>query len=125
MRPPLDDQITFLYTRDLPATAHFYEQVLQLPLVLDQGKCRIYAVAPHAYLGFCLRSEAPEQPQGVIVTLVTHQVDEWHRHLIDHGVVIEKPPQYNAEYHIYHCFFRDPNGYVIEIQRFLSLDWPG
>jgi hypothetical protein len=25
---------------------------------------------------------------------------------------------------IYHCFLRDPNGYLIEIQRFLDPAWP-
>ena len=27
--------------------------------------------------------------------------------------------------HIYHCFLRDPNGYLIEIQRFLNPAWHG
>jgi len=39
--PPIDQQITFLYTRDLATTARFYEQVLGLPLAVDQGDCRI------------------------------------------------------------------------------------
>jgi catechol 2,3-dioxygenase-like lactoylglutathione lyase family enzyme len=33
-RPAIDQQITFLYTRDLAATARFYEHVLGLTLAL-------------------------------------------------------------------------------------------
>jgi catechol 2,3-dioxygenase-like lactoylglutathione lyase family enzyme len=33
--PPIHQQVTFLYTRDLAATARFYEEVLGLTLALD------------------------------------------------------------------------------------------
>ena len=122
--PPIDQQITFLYTHDLTETANFYEQIMELPLKLDQGTCRIYQVGQAAYLGFCQReatAEASPAPgdYGPILTLVTPAVDEWAEHLSARGVVLEKPPAINPRYNIYHCFLRDPNGYLIEIQRFL------
>jgi catechol 2,3-dioxygenase-like lactoylglutathione lyase family enzyme len=39
------------------------------------------------------------------------------------GVAIEKPPAANPEFEIYHFFFRDPNGYLLEIQRFDDPRW--
>jgi catechol 2,3-dioxygenase-like lactoylglutathione lyase family enzyme len=117
-RPRIDQQITFLYTRDLAATARFYEEVLGLALALDQGDCRIYRVSDGGYLGFCQRQSAPEEPAGIILTLVTQEVDAWYEYLSERGVVFEKPPALNPKYEIYHCFLRDPNGYLIEIQRF-------
>jgi catechol 2,3-dioxygenase-like lactoylglutathione lyase family enzyme len=122
--PPIAQQITFLYTRDLAATAAFYEETLGLPLVLDQGSCRIYRVSGDAFVGFCQRIEAPEQPAGIIFTLVTADVDSWYAYLQAKGIVLEKAPLVNAQYNIYHFFMRDPNGYLIEIQRFLDPDWP-
>ena len=122
-RPAIDQQVTFLYTRDLAATARFYEDVLGLMLALDQGDCRIYRVSHAAYLGFCQRESAPEEAVGLILTLVTSEVDTWHRYLSDRGVVFEKPPSLNPQYDIYHCFLRDPNGYLIEIQRFNDPAW--
>jgi catechol 2,3-dioxygenase-like lactoylglutathione lyase family enzyme len=119
---PFDAQITFCYTRDLARTAEFYEKTLGLPLVLDQGGCRIYLAAGSAYLGFCGRAEA-ERPSGVILTLVTDDVDGWHARLAERGVVFEKEPASNPDYGIYHCFFRDPNGYLLEIQRFDDSNW--
>ncbi len=123
-RPSIDQQVTFLYTRDLAATAHFYEQVLGLPLVHDQGVCRIYRVSDDAFLGFCQRADASQQPSGVIFTLVTQEVDGWHAYLSAQGVVFETPPAHNPTYNIYHCFLRDPNGYLLEIQTFLDPSWP-
>jgi catechol 2,3-dioxygenase-like lactoylglutathione lyase family enzyme len=117
----IDGQITFLKTRDLKGTAHFYEEVLGLPLKLDQGTCRIYQVSSDGYLGFCQQKEdyPAIDPRSVIVTLVTQDVDGWHERLRGRGVPFEKPPAVNPDYDIYHCFLRDPNGYLVEIQRFL------
>lgn len=121
--PPFDQQVTFLYTNDLTLTARFYEDVLRLPLVLNQGSCRIYRVSRDAFLGVCQHT-APSTPDGVIITLVSGQVDAWHERLLAYGVPIEKPPTLNPTYHIYHLFARDPNGYLVEIQTFLDPAWP-
>jgi catechol 2,3-dioxygenase-like lactoylglutathione lyase family enzyme len=126
--PTFDSCVTFLYTRDLAKTIHFYEHLVGLSLVLDQGSCRIYQVMAGAHVGFCQRDDLPEQPGAesrVIITLVTRQVDGWYEKLKEQGVLFEKSPVLNAEYHIYHCFLRDPNGYLIEIQQFLDPRWPG
>lgn len=115
---PLAQQITFLYTRDLARTADFYERVLGLRLARDQGTCRIYHVAGAAYLGFCEKPDAPEAPNGVVVTLVTDAVDDWCARLRAHGFALVKEPADNPPYRIYNAFLRDPNGYLLELQRF-------
>jgi catechol 2,3-dioxygenase-like lactoylglutathione lyase family enzyme len=120
--PTIDAQITFCYTLDLTTTSRFYAQKLGLPLVLDQGGCRIYRTAPGAYLGFCDRDDA-ERPQGVVLTIVTEDVDGWYAHLSEMGVMFEQEPMHNDEYGIYHCFLSDPNGYMIEIQSFDDPNW--
>ncbi len=116
-QPPFDQQITFLYTGDLASTARFYEETLGLPLALDQGDCRIYRVSRDGLLGFCRRAGGA-QPAGIILTLVTQDVDGWHTRLVERGVEFDSPPAFNPRYGIYHCFLRDPNGYLLEIQRF-------
>ncbi|MEB3283627.1 MAG: VOC family protein [Lyngbya sp.] len=119
--PPLSQQITFLYTENLEKSAQFYESQLNLKLWLDQGTCRIYHVCGEAYVGVCQTSQTQkieDKQPNVIFTLVTQQVDEWYQYLQKQGVEFEKPPTYNEKYKIYHCFLRDPNGYLIEIQRF-------
>lgn len=124
-RPGIEQQITFLYTQDLKETVPFYEQILGFQLKLDQGTCRIYTVTEDCYLGFCQKADQQiggEHPD-VIFTLVTHQVDQWYIFLRQKGISFEKPPALNPKYNIYHCFLRDPNGYLIEIQEFLDPTW--
>jgi catechol 2,3-dioxygenase-like lactoylglutathione lyase family enzyme len=119
----IDQQVTFLYTRDLAATAAFYENIISLKMALDQGVCRIYHVAGTSYVGFCERADALQQTPDVIFTLVTQDVDGWYADLSAKGVQFDKPPQLNPTYNVYHCFLRDPNGYLIEIQRFNDPAW--
>ncbi|MFQ3610866.1 MAG: VOC family protein [Fimbriimonadales bacterium] len=117
--------IVFLPSQNWEATRHFYGQILGLPCVLEQIDCCIYRVAGTGYLGFCQRSEVPQPTERVILTLVSDEVDTWHAHLKAHGVPITKPPTLNERYQIYHLFAQDPNGYLIEIQRFNDPNWKG
>ncbi len=119
-----DQQVTFLHTADLAATHHFYTDLLGLDMVLDQGACRIYRVGRDAFLGFCEHFEPVDKRMGVILTLVTEQVDAWYEQLVARGVVFEKPPTVNAKFNIYQAFLRDPDGYLIEIQTFRDPAWP-
>ncbi len=43
--------------------------------------------------------------------------------LNEQGVEFEKLPAHNPQFEIYHCFLRDPNGYLVEIQRFDDPGW--
>ena len=117
-RPQKFDQLIAFYpVRDLAETSHFYGNTLGLELVRDQGVCRIYRVGAEAYLGFCTHMH--DEPLGsMIITLVTPEVDTWHSFLITAGVPCSSPPTYNSRFGIYHAFYRDPNGYAVEIQQF-------
>ncbi|MCO5183764.1 MAG: VOC family protein [Anaerolineae bacterium] len=124
MQPMIDQFVTFVYTRDLAASAEFYETILGLPLVLDQGLCRIYRVSSDGFLGVCASADSAPEPRGIILTLVTDEVDAWYERLLTYGVPVEKTPQLNPRFNIYHLFVRDPDGYLIEIQTFLDPKWP-
>ena len=124
-KPLIDQQITFLYTPDFLETTMFYENIMGFELVLDQKTCRIYRTSPNAFLGICERSNIEIDPGNVIFTIVTAEVDAWYKFLSDKGVTFEKPPSFTPQYKIYHCFMRDPNGYLIEIQRFEDSRWEG
>lgn len=120
-----DDQITFLYVADLDRAAAFYEEVLGLPLVLVQpAGCRIYRTTDSAYLGLCAaREDRPPGGPGVVLCLVSQDVDGWYRKLIGGDTDCDGPPRLNPTYGIYHFYFRDPDGYLLEIQRFETTDW--
>lgn len=121
-------QITFIYTADLAASAHFYGEQLRLPLVVDQGSCRIYRVNAAAYIGICTSEEAPAPAEirarrQLILTWVVDDVPARYRELRERGVAFESAPQAHPVFAIEHCFLRDPSGYLLEIQRFLDEDW--
>jgi len=115
-----DSLIGFFGTRDLHATDHFYSQVLGLPLEKDQGTCRIYRVTEGGMLGFCRHIEPTGTPRSPIITLVTDDVDGIYQRLVAAGVEVPHPPAVNPKFSIYHFFITDPNGYTVEVQRFLE-----
>ena len=128
MEVGFEDQIVFLYCADLGETASFYEDLLGLKLVVDQGSCRIVKVARGGggYLGYCDQSVGKSAAAGMIVTFVVssvEEVDAWHQKLVEKGVEIQKPPKDNPRFGIYHFFFRDPDGHKLEIQTFEDEKW--
>jgi predicted enzyme related to lactoylglutathione lyase len=74
-------QITFLRSNDLDKPRHFYSENLGLNLVRDQATCLIFEVTKTAYLGFCEHIEQIPAGRRIILTLVTEDVDLWHKHL--------------------------------------------
>lgn len=112
-------QITFVPVADLARSAQFYELVLLLHPVLDQGGIRIFRVAGGGYLGLCQSDGPLAADDRLILTFVTEQVDEWHTRLEAQGAPTDGPPRENSRYQIYHFFARDPDGYRLEVQRFL------
>jgi catechol 2,3-dioxygenase-like lactoylglutathione lyase family enzyme len=129
--PPLTQQISFLYVEDLAACRHFYEGALRLAPVQVQEGCVIYAAAPggRAFLGVCLargprQTDDPRRVGGVVVTLVSPEVEAWHAWLVAQGVAVQGSPALSADGGITHFFFHDPAGYLLEIQRFERQDWP-
>ena len=120
-----DQQVTFIYASDLETSTQFYNSVLRLEQVLDQGACRIFRVSQDGFVGICqCREGTSPVTDGVIVTFVHEDVDGWYETLVSSGQTIEKPPALNPDFNIYHFFLRDPDGYLLEIQRFCDPAWP-
>ena len=112
--------IAFYPCHDLAATTDFYTRDLQLELVRDQKACVIFKVAREAYLGFCQHEGEIPDHKGVIITLLTEEVDEVYRRLLRLNIETEGKPKQNDQFGIYHFFASDPDGYRLEIQRFLE-----
>lgn len=115
--------ITFFYYDDLAPISAFYEQVLGLELVLDQGVARIYRIAGQNYFGIVdgNRGHLQAQPRSaVLLTLVDDDVAGWHQRLSEQGVAGLSAIQRGT--YCEHFFFEDPAGYAIEIQRFHNPD---
>lgn len=120
---PFDGQVTFLRTADLEEVHAFYHGVLGLPMILDQGACRLYKTGVGSVLGFCTHNGPPPAPESTILTLVTQDVDGWAAKMTAAGYALDTPPQHNPRFNIHHCFVRDPDGHKIEFQTFLDPAW--
>lgn len=118
-----DSQITFCYTEETCQAHSFYNGVMGLPMVLDQGGFRICRTATDAYPGFCSRKKL-EHREAVTITLVTEDVDLWFHKARNGGCQVIKEPAETPENRICNCFLKDPAGYTLEIQRFEDPRWP-
>jgi catechol 2,3-dioxygenase-like lactoylglutathione lyase family enzyme len=124
-RPAIQQQVTFIFPVDMERSADFYERVLGLELVQDQGDCRLYRVAAEAFLGICSCRPGRSSATGsLVLTFVTSQVDEWYQYLTAMGVPTKGPPQETPSHRIYNFYASDPGGHVVEFQRFLDPTWP-
>lgn len=115
-----EEFILFLGTEDLIKTSNYYLNVLNLTLYKDQGICQIYNVSKDCKIGFCTHMPITRENKSPILTFVTENVDEVYLDLLNKGVKIVSTPQFNPKFKIYHFFMKDPNGYIIEIQKFLE-----
>ncbi len=111
--------IVFFGTKDLEATHQFYHDILGFSMYKDQGLCRIYDVPGGGKLGFCEHVEILNGEKSPIVTFVVEDVDDYYQTLINKSVKVAHPPKENPKFKIYHFFLKDPNGYTLEIQKFL------
>lgn len=81
-------------------------------------------------LSYCKKQLFGFLPQGLSHTsggchtdTRKEEVDHWQTRMAEHKVPIEKGPVFNPDLQIYQMFLRDPNGYLIEIQRFEDPQW--
>ena len=121
--PRISGHISWVYTHQLDSTADFYQQVLGLECIRDQGRARLFATGNGACIGVCEAfADRVVEPQGGMISLVTDNVDAWYERIRAQGIDIEQPPHRLEEFGIYTFFVRDPNGYLIEFQQFEQVD---
>lgn len=113
--------ITFLRTDNLEKTTQFYTSIMNCPLIIDQGLCRIFQITENSFIGFCSHF-LEEKQDAVCLTFVCdtkEEVDNWYKKLKKEGVKVKDSPKNNLKFNIYNFFAEDPNGITLEIQVFL------
>ncbi|KMW59081.1 Lactoylglutathione lyase [Candidatus Rhodobacter oscarellae] len=111
--------ITFFYYKDLPRAMAFYEDVLGLPLAIDQGWSKIYRVAEGAHIGLVdenhgMNSWTSEKPVQFCIRVP--DVDAWYAYVEALGLPGQSELFVNDEIGIRAFVFDDPEGYQVEIQ---------
>ncbi|MFX0113449.1 MAG: nitroreductase family protein [Candidatus Hodarchaeota archaeon] len=107
--------IIFLKTRNLADIKDFYTNQLEMSIWLDQGDCLILEKG-NLLLGFCQRNEF--DASGIISFFFStkEEVDKMYERLKERA--LDEPVE-NKQYHIYNFFAYDPEGRILEFQRFL------
>ncbi|MEZ4590989.1 MAG: VOC family protein [Chloroflexota bacterium] len=116
-------QITFLYYQDLAAAQQFYEGILGLEKVEDQGWAKIYRVSGTAFVGLVdeAHGSLKTQPENaVMITFVVDDVPGWYEYLRENGVKIVREYGRSHTIQIEYFFAEDPGGYTLEFERFLK-----
>jgi catechol 2,3-dioxygenase-like lactoylglutathione lyase family enzyme len=114
----LKGQVMFLPTDDLQKVVDFYENLFGLELARDAEICRIYRTGPGSYLGFCDRGYTIPRDFRVVITLLFDDVDGIYQKVKELGVETETTPSLSERHNVYGFFIRDPNGYLVEVERF-------
>ena len=120
----IEQNVVWLYTADLERLAAFYRDVIGLPQVLDQGICRVFQVSPTGFLGVCDKPGRPLGTKGMVFTFLVADVEAAYQHFKARGVAFDGPPNMSGGRTVYSCFFRDPEGYLLEFQEFNDPRWP-
>jgi len=114
--------ITWLYYQDLPKAMEFYETVLGLNMVVDQGGAKIYKIREGAYVGLVDENRGYHRASDikpVILCMNVYDADSWYERVRSHDLEIEVMLKESEVLKVKVFMFRDPEGYVIEIQETL------
>ncbi|AGI68045.1 putative glyoxalase/bleomycin resistance protein/dioxygenase [Octadecabacter antarcticus 307] len=111
--------ITFFYYRDLPRVMRFYENIMGLPLAIDQGWCKIYQICPGAHIGLVdeakgMNKSADVKPVQLCIRV--SDVDAWYAYCTELELDNLSKLFVNDQLGIRAFIFNDPEGYQIEIQ---------
>ncbi|MDP6457827.1 MAG: VOC family protein [Candidatus Bathyarchaeota archaeon] len=122
MRDKIKGVITWLYYRDLPVAVEFYKNVMGFKMKVDQGWSKIFKINDGSYVGLVDGKHGYHQAseiRPVILCINVSDADEWHRMLIEKGLALEMQPKESKRLKIKVFMFKDPEGYIIEIQETL------
>lgn len=122
-KPDAKGLITFFYYKDLRRAADFYQNIMGFRLVQDQRWAKIFQVAENAYVG-CVDGSVgyhkPSEKKPVMLTVVVDDPDAWYSRLKKHGVETINEPHDEKDLNLRIFLLRDPEGYVVEMQKFYA-----
>ena len=113
--------ITFFYYNDLTKATEFYEKIMGFDFIVDQEWAKIFRVNGRALMG-CVDGNRgyhkPDETKPVMLTVVVDDPDEWFNHFKKNNIETLNEPHDIDEMGLRVFLLKDPEGYVIEIQKF-------
>jgi len=109
--------IVWFYYRDLPGVQRFYEDVLGLEMIVDQGWTKIYPAGPTAYLGLVDERRGMHhftQQKAVTMSFFTADIDGWYAYLSANDAIEMRSQKIEVEDEYRAFVAYDPEGYFLE-----------
>lgn len=114
----VNEQIVFLYYKDLDVADTFFGTTLGLEKTTDMDWVKIFRTVAGSSIG-CVKegrgSLKTSVDKPVMVSWVVSDVESWHRTLAAKGVKIVKPLQTSSAPSMKSFLFQDPTGYTFEL----------
>ncbi|MEP7344987.1 MAG: VOC family protein, partial [Gemmatimonadaceae bacterium] len=115
--------ITWLYYKDLPRLQTFYEEVLGLDQVVDQGWAKVYQVSHSGFIGLVDERRGMNrstEKKAVNVSFIIDDLDGWFAYVRKHGSFVLRGTEVSSDTEKrYRAFVGyDPEGYYMEFDTF-------
>lgn len=109
--------VLWFYYRDMAGIQAFYEDVLGLEMIVDQGWTKIYPLGPGGFIGLVDESRGMHRytdDKGVTLSLITADIDGWFDYLSlrDDVEMRHDAVQEDRRYRAFVAY--DPEGYYLE-----------
>ena len=118
--------VLWLYYEDIPSIQGFWERLLGVELLVDQGWAKVYQAGPTGFIGPVDGSRGLHQvteEKGVTVSLFTSDVVAWFNRVSGQGLELRTPEITDESGRVSVFVGYDPEGYFLEWDTFL--DEPG
>jgi catechol 2,3-dioxygenase-like lactoylglutathione lyase family enzyme len=117
--------IVWLYYRDLEAAQAFYEDVLGLDLVTDQGFAKVYACSLTGYVGLVDEAQGLHRfsvEKAVTLSFISSQIDEWYSYLKERKLAMRETLSDGESIPVRAFVTYDIAGYFLEFDWFYEDD---
>lgn len=113
--------IVWLYYKDIPQAQGFYEGVLGMGLILDQGFTKVYTSSPTCLIGLVDESKGLHsftEEKAVTIAFVTERIKEWNRALEERKAGFIHPLSEAGGEPVISLVIADTAGYYLEFNTF-------
>jgi catechol 2,3-dioxygenase-like lactoylglutathione lyase family enzyme len=115
--------VTWLYYKDLVGMQRFYEDVLGLEMIVDQGWTKIYQVSSSGFIGLVDEKRGMHsftEQKGVTVSFIIDEIEDWFAYVQKHQPFELRSKKLGKESDNKYAAFvgYDPEGYFMEFDKF-------
>lgn len=113
--------VVWFYYKDMQHIQEFYEDVIGLDLIVDQGWTKIYRIGPSGYFGLVDAARGLHsftEKKAVTLSLITTKIDEWYKYLDNQDGVQLRSKRVEVDENHRAFIAYDPEGYYLEWNAF-------